>query len=88
MNFEIEKEINRSMEEWIAKQEGKMDRAYQVMGLKYARKIDDSAWAESCLAFKDAARMFYYLGKEHGAKAAQNHAQRASQRASWGLVTP
>ncbi len=76
MAFEIEKEINRSMEEWIAKQEEKMDRAYQVMGLRYARK-SDSAWAEACLAFKEAARMFYYLGKEHGAQATQNRAQRA-----------
>lgn len=76
MSFDIEKEINKSMEEWIAKQEEKMDRAYKVMGLKYARK-SDSAWVECCQAFKDAAHMFYYLGKEHGAQDAQQSAQRA-----------
>ena len=75
MAFDVEKEITKSMQEWISKQEEKMDQAYKVMGLKYTRK-SDSAWVESCHAFKEAARMFYYLGKEHGAQNNQNDTQR------------
>lgn len=76
MAVDINRVINTSMEEWIAEQEKRMDIAYRTCGLKYTKK-SDLDWADARLAFKDAARMFYYLGKKHEANATQDNVQLA-----------
>ncbi|MFC1924089.1 hypothetical protein ACFLXA_01810 [Chloroflexota bacterium] len=76
MAFELNKEINRKAEEWIAEQEKRMNTAFKIMNLKYTSK-NDLEWADARRAFMDAARMFYWLGREHGASVARHDLHRA-----------
>jgi len=70
MAFDVDQQITKSMEEWIAIQEEKMSLAFKACGLTYKKK-SDTELADTILAYKEAARMFYYLGKEHGAHTVQ-----------------